>query len=982
MPRPKVSVDAFGSTDILLYEQALQSADMAVWRWGIASSEVNLSDVFYDKTGYAHGSITSLSNFLALFDGDNKQTFLSHLSVGTIKQESFSCHINIDAPNGAFCLHFIGRVQLDANQDKQILGTVRIDAVTEENIGRQDIIKMDPAFADGLENDLRLKRLFFGTVINNTDTAIAIKNFSGHYLLLNQQFCEQFCPDINDIKRKSDFDVFDEEVALRIRHFDKSVLSELTPHTVEDTLVIGTQGISYYSMHFPLIDNNGKIYATGHVLTAVSRYQSYASQVEQQRQEISLLLDSVRANIWYLDKWGNVKHSNRQADQFLPLSIAKGKSFLEAMPFWDDPAERQRELMQVIRSGVPVLGSKEVAYIDNVEYCYSVDKVPIKDKNGKVNGVLLVMNDITQEAAKEKALRDSETRHRAFIATSADVIWCYEMEPPIDTRLSVHEQVTLIDESAKLVECNQHFATLYGAAHPADMLGSTFSQTNVGDYLAKLTRFVENDYRLLDEESERFGANGDKEYWLLTAVGTTENDKLLRMWGTSRNVTERRRYLAKMEYQASHDSLTQLPNRVALYNQIEQAIKMRHAKQTMALLIIDLDGFKEINDTLGHQAGDKLLKQLGPRLEVEMEDLPGMVARLGGDEFAIFLSSIRNCQQAVVFGHRILDAICQAFYLEGFHTEISASIGIAICPDQAQDVSTLMRYADVAMYRAKKEMIGVVIYHADQDPHSPKRLALMGELGRAIRENQLILRFQPKIDLHSGSFVGFEALLRWMHPTMGFITPGEFIPIAESTGLIHPMTAWVLENSINQCKAWYDKGIDTTISVNLSARNLLDEQLVTTIRELLERANLPPQLLEIEITESAIMVDPKRAAKALNQIHELGVQLSIDDFGTGYSSLSYLKQLPVQSLKIDYSFVISMLEEEQDRIIVKSTINLAHNLGLSVVAEGVETAAVAQELRAMECDFAQGYYFSRPIPAEEAELWVTQLNNGEKDFKQ
>jgi len=287
-----------------------------------------------------------------------------------------------------------------------------------------------------------------------------------------------------------------------------------------------------------------------------------------------------------------------------------------------------------------------------------------------------------------------------------------------------------------------------------------------------------------------------------------------------------------------------------------------------------------------------------------------------------------------------------------------------------------MRFADVAMYRAKTCLQGVAVYDSAFDPHSPKRLELMGALGRAIRENQLILHFQPKICLTSNRVYGFEALLRWNHPELGFIPPNDFVPIAEHSNLIYPLTLWVLENGIRHCKHWLQQGFQISMAMNLSARNLLDDRIVLDLKRLLREYDLPGHLVELEITESTIMADPSRAEAALARINRLGVRLSVDDFGTGYSSLAYLKRLPVQTLKIDSSFVRSMLNDEQDEIIVNSTIHLAHNLGLRVVAEGVETPAVYQKLVDLGCDEAQGFYMGRPLPAPEAERWLKESTWG------
>ena len=321
-------------------------------------------------------------------------------------------------------------------------------------------------------------------------------------------------------------------------------------------------------------------------------------------------------------------------------------------------------------------------------------------------------------------------------------------------------------------------------------------------------------------------------------------------------------------------------------------------------------------------------------------------------------------------GHRLLDCVSEVFSIEGMTTEISASIGIAICPDQAQDASTLMRYADVAMYHAKSELKGVANYDADHDAHSPKRLEIMGALGRAIREDQFELYYQPKVDMASKRVYGVEALLRWSHPSLGLLTPGEFIPIAELSSAIYPMTRWVLAKAIAQCATWQAEGLNVVVAANLSARSLLDDTLVNDIAELLEQHQVPPERLELEITETTIMADQTRCLAALESLAALQVKLSIDDYGTGYSSLAYLKKLPVQTLKIDASFVMDMLRDPQDEIIVSSTIQLAHNLGLNVVAEGVECSEIYQRLAANTCDSAQGFYIAKPMTVSEFNAWI------------
>lgn len=687
---------------------------------------------------------------------------------------------------------------------------------------------------------------------------------------------------------------------------------------------------------------------------------------------LNALLDSMREIVLYFDCWGVIRHANACARDWRAGEQLLGKTFVEIAPAWDDPAERQREIMQVFRTRQPRLDSRERALEMGGDCWFQVDKIPTTDESGRVDGVMVVIANVTQAVRRELAIKESEARYRAYIANSADAIWRYDICPPVDTHLPQSQQIELVLKRAVLAECNDKLVKLYGAASASNLIGLPIYHNGSPSIREDITIFVQNGYRLEDREYERLDSSGQTVSLQSNAIGIVENGFLTRVWGTTRDITEKCRYLARMEYLANHDVLTGLPNRSVLYRTMNEAIKVCGDHQKMALLLVDLDRFKEINDTLGHLAGDKVLKQLSQRLESMLSETRGLVARLGGDEFAIFLSNLRNPQQAAVLAHKILDSISLVFEVEGLRTEISASIGVAIYPDQALDVSTLMRFADVAMYRAKTCLQGVAVYDSAFDPHSPKRLELMGALGRAIRENQLLLHFQPKIQLSSNRVYGFEALLRWNHPELGFIPPGDFIPIAEHSNLIYPMTLWVLENGIRHCKHWLDQGFQISMAMNLSARNLLDDRIVLDLKRLLREHDLPGHLVELEITESTIMADPSRAEAALARIHRLGVKLSVDDFGTGYSSLAYLKRLPVQTLKIDSSFVRTMLDDEQDEIIVNSTIHLAHNLGLKVVAEGVETPAVYQKLVDLGCDEAQGFYMGKPLPAPEAERWLRE----------
>lgn len=780
-------------------------------------------------------------------------------------------------------------------------------------------------------------------------------------LEVNSSFMHHFGPDANNL---SDLlELFSRDSREQLLMSVGKSLRRKKPFSIPMVLKASEQTLMLWCS--PVVGNKQQSLVVGSMLDVDRGVEQRTENTELQQ-----LLDSMRSAIWYMDRWGVVQHSNQQAGRWVSLESALGKNFMEVAPGWDDVAERHREIMQVIRSGSAMLNSLESRCEGGERFWYRVDKIPTEDAEGVVTGVLLVINDVSDIVAKEMALKESEARYRAFIANSSEAMYRFDVEPSVDVHLACEQQHEQLSVRAQVVECNHVGARLLGGKSPDAVLGLSLSECLPVDFYRGVEQFIKEGYRIQDYDIELINRDGDKQSFQVSAMGIVEEGYLHRFWATLRDVTEKKRYLERLEYQATHDSLTLLPNRNKLYQELERSLLNRKPDQKMALMLLDLDRFKEINDTLGHQAGDKLLKQIGPRLEMELAEFPSLVARLGGDEFAILLSRIRNNQQAVVIGHRVLDAIRNPFEVEGLHTEISASVGITICPDQADDVSTIMRFADVAMYHAKSERMGVSVYQIDHDPHTPKRLALMSDLGRAIRENQLELYFQPKINIAERQVYGFEALLRWHHPEMGFIPPNEFIPLVEMTELIHPMTLWVLENTISQASRWRLQGYEFSVAANLSAQNLLGDFLVERLDRLLKKYQLPAHWLELEITESTIMVDPERALKVLNAIAGLGVTLAIDDFGTGYSSLAYLKRLPVRTLKIDGSFVTAMLEDEQDEIIVHSTINLAHNLGLKVVAEGVEDNAVLERLKQHGCDQAQGYFIEKPQPADKVDAWL------------
>ncbi|MEX2615327.1 MAG: EAL domain-containing protein [Alphaproteobacteria bacterium] len=443
-----------------------------------------------------------------------------------------------------------------------------------------------------------------------------------------------------------------------------------------------------------------------------------------------------------------------------------------------------------------------------------------------------------------------------------------------------------------------------------------------------------------------------------------------------RDITERKQQRQTLEHQARHDALTGLPNRVMFQERISEIIaQAAQSESSFAVLLLDLDRFKEVNDTLGHHMGDRLLEQIAIRLGTVVSETD-TIARFGGDEFAVILPSARNTADASDTSRRILSAVTAPFELASLTLEVGGSIGIAMYPEHGDEPESLVKCADVAMYIAKAAQTGVAVYDVEKDVNSVRYLTLSGDLRRAVAEDELVLFYQPKINLKDQRVVATEALVRWIHPVHGFIFPDDFIDKAEQTGVIRELTYWVLDKALEQLSRWHASGHTIDVAVNMSARLLNDRHIVEMVSDGLAKWNTDPASLILEVTENALMADPSTAMAVTTALSELGVRISVDDFGTGYSSLGYLKDLQADELKIDKSFVMAILEDAGNETIVRSTIGLAHALGMKVVAEGVETTEICDLLENLNCDVGQGYLFSKPLNVADFDEWLTHSEWG------
>ena len=567
----------------------------------------------------------------------------------------------------------------------------------------------------------------------------------------------------------------------------------------------------------------------------------------------------------------------------------------------------------------------------------------------------------------------------ALLAVGTLIAEARRRKPPWKWFFNVGQYTLSLMAAAVVMELAGHQASL---THPGSLVASSL----VWIVLGWLAFFFANDVlvaTLSDDVGRTFVQDFFDDFWyyFLTTIAVLALSPLvvfsaaeplyLPLWILPLIAVRKTASISREKEHASlHDTLTQLPNRKFLLAQLVDALDdCSRDGYRAALCLLDLDRFKEVNDTLGHHVGDRLLQLAGSRIQSALR--PGdLVARLGGDEFALMLAPIRDAHAAVEVAQRVRAALVTPFHLEGLLFELEASIGVAMFPEHGVDGEQLLQRADVAMYLAKDSRTGVEIYAADRDPNSANRLALLGGLRTALEGGELELHYQPKLALATSDVTGVEALVRWRHPTRGLIMPDEFIPIAEHSGLMSTLTSYVVETSLEQVAQWRAAGLDISIAVNISMRDLQGTDLQQTVLRSLELYDLPAAALVLEITERVLTKDSAPVTQTLSELRRLGVRISLDDFGTGESSLMWLKHLPVDELKIDRTFVGRLTNDPADFTIVRSIVELSHGLGMIAVAEGVEDEAVWDRLRDLGCDVAQGWYISRPMDAQQATRWL------------
>lgn len=565
-----------------------------------------------------------------------------------------------------------------------------------------------------------------------------------------------------------------------------------------------------------------------------------------------------------------------------------------------------------------------------------------------------------------------------------------EFMPPVPVDLPEEQLLQRLIYTGFVVECNRAIARMYGYAEPAQMVGKRpVDGYGIERLRRNFTYWIRQNFDIRDMESQTVDAQGNITWIRGSLLCKVRDGKLPHMWIRRTDITAEKRYDAAVHHKAHHDALTALPNRYWFQDRITELIKDHAARgKRLCVGLLDLNGFKEVNDTLGHAVGDQILQAVAKRLLLGIRSHGAELARLGGDEFAILMPEIADDLHAEAMANALQDMLAEPFMVQDLQLSIGGSLGLSVFPDWSDTGEDILRLADVAMYAAKRAGQAFQWYHPEIDTHSKRRLSLFTSLGKAIESSEMFLAYQPKLDMRNGRVAGFEALIRWRHPTHGLIPPVDFIPFAETNEVIRPLTRWVLNEAIRQGGVWLqaaradssDASASTSprlsIAVNVSVRNLLDDGLETFILDCLQRHAFPAEMLELEVTESALMTHPAQAMLFLNRLRAHGISISIDDYGTGYSSLAYLARLPVTTLKVDQSFVKEMSHSQTDEQIVRSVIGLAHQCRLSVVAEGVEDEAALRALCNMECDLAQGYFIGRPMEADAVADWMEAYQNG------
>ena len=828
-----------------------------------------------------------------------------------------------------------------------------------------------------------MERYLLRTLGDNTLDLIYAKDEQGRFIYANMALAQMTGADSGEkMLGNTDFDFNPPAVAQAYYDDDQLVMRSGQPLVGREELLknIKTGESRWHSTtKVPLHDDNGKVVGVigitrditdskqaefnardlnneleKRVAQRTAELSAISATLEQERNLMRTLVDAVPDSIFAKDIHSKFLLANDAVARGMGTTQEDliGKDDFDFFPkdmaqnFFDDE-------QAIVRSGEGLVNREELAAnkeTGNMRWLLTT-KLPVRNDKGETVALVGIGRDITARRRAERALRESEARFRSLIELSSDWYWeqnadlqFIDIEDPNNKSSYTREEV--LGKALKELP-------------NTELLSESWIEYD--DLMA-----ARNPFR--DLELRRMAANGKAYYISLTGLPAfDENGEFRGYRGIGRDITDRKRSEEHIHFLATHDSLTSLPNRFMFSQILNLTIESAHRHQRkLAVLFIDLDRFKNINDTLGHDAGDFLLREMAARLKQCLRT-SDVVGRLGGDEFVILLPEIENAEQIATVAQKVLSASLNPININNQECRVTASIGISVYPEDGLDEQTLMKNADIAMYRAKEEgKNNYQFYSPDIEARSLERLMLENNLRMALERNEFFLHYQAKRNLQTGKIAGVEALVRWQHPELGVISPAQFIPLAEETGLIVLIGRWVLKTACAQNVAWLKQGLPPLcMAVNLSVRQFFDEHLIADVAGALNESGMQPELLEMEITEGMVMQDAERAIRTLTAIKALGVRLAIDDFGVGYSSLAQIKRFPIDTLKVDSSFIRDIPQNREDRAITEAIIAMGRTLSLTVIAEGVETKEQEEFLREHFCDQSQGYYFSKPISPED-----------------
>lgn len=822
------------------------------------------------------------------------------------------------------------------------------------------------------------------TLGDNIPDLIYAKDREGRFTFGNKAFLRKTGAETLDaIFGKNDFDLNPSELARKYAEDDQAVMGSGEPLIEREEIIadLKTGEERWYSTtKLPMRDEAGEIIGIVGITRDITTSKHAELQVRQlnteleqrvaertaelqalsevlayERNLLRTLIDAVPDSIYAKDQQSRFLLANQAVAQSAGCEDHHellGKTDLDFFPeevgrkFYQD----EQELMC---SGVPILNKEEpmVSCSTGKARWLLTSKYPVRNSDNEIIGVVGIGRDITLRRETELALRESEERFRSLTELSSD--WYWEQNAQLAF-------VELEDPNGKSgFQREQILGKTLRGLPTTEILSGSWEEHEA--LMAERKPFRDLELRHVKD-------NGRACYLSLTGVPAfTATGEFRGYRGIGRDITDRKTSEERIQYLATHDSLTSLPNRFMFSEILELAIETaRRNGRKLAVLFIDLDRFKNINDTLGHEAGDLLLAEMAGRFRQCLR-ASDVVGRLGGDEFVILIQDLESPDQAARVARKILSAAVKPVLVYGQECRVTASIGICLYPDDADNENTIMKNADIAMYRAKEEgKNNYQFYSHDIKARSLERLIMENNLRLALERNEFFLHYQAKRNLKTGEIAGVEALVRWQHPQLGIVSPAQFIPLAEETGLIVLIGRWVLKTACEQSVAWMKQGLPPLcMAVNLSVRQFFDDRLIDDVATALKESGMPPELLEMEITEGMVMQDAERAIRILSAIKQLGVRLAIDDFGVGYSSLAQIKRFPIDTLKVDSSFIRDIPQNREDRAITEAIIAMGKTLSLTVIAEGVETEEQERFLREHACDQSQGYYFSKPISPDE-----------------